>query len=239
MDDDSSNEEGKFVWKTSYSNIGEEEAQRRLGFRIQSLKPIAVDRILAEVNDGFGDDHVLKTKEKVYNQILQYLEIEGYPTEVEPDFKEASISDLIYATISPILSDFIRKTGRKDLVLRSEKEIIATDKETGGYEEFVVVDLISVTEERFVFVVDGTVGKAMRQCLLAMKDMRDNNGDGKVYGFVTTGELWQMLEYDGKSFRMTDSIPVVFRSMDREKERWMKEGSLLVNCMNMALKRGG
>ncbi|KAF8540865.1 hypothetical protein BDD12DRAFT_879666 [Trichophaea hybrida] len=27
----------------------------------------------------------------------------------------------------------------------------------------------------------------MRQCLLAMKDARDNKGGGEVYGFVTTG----------------------------------------------------
>ena len=53
----------------------------------------------------------------------------------------------------------------------------------------------------------------MRQCLFAMKDMRDSNGDGKVYGLVKTGDLWQMVEYDGTSFRMTDSINVVFGSM--------------------------
>ena len=55
----------------------------------------------------------------------------------------------------------------------------------------------------------------MRQCLLAMKVIRDRNRDGKVYGFVTTGELWQMIEYDGTSFRMTHSIIVVFG-------KWMK-----------------
>ena len=71
---------------------------------------------------------------------------------------------------------FIRKTGRKGIQLYREKEIIVTDEEKGGYEEFVVVDLISVTKGRYVFVVEGRrscVGKAMSQCLLAMKDMRD------------------------------------------------------------------
>ena len=104
-----------------------------------------------------------------------YLEIEGYPTEAETDFKEASIYNLVYATISPILRDLIRKTGRKGIRLRREKEIVATDEET---EEFVVVDLLSVTEESYVFVVEGkrsSVGKAMRQCLLAMEHMRDND----------------------------------------------------------------
>ena len=58
---------------------------------------------MAERKDGFGDDYVLETKKKVYDQIMQYLEIEGYPMEAETDFKEASINDLVYATISPIL----------------------------------------------------------------------------------------------------------------------------------------
>lgn len=33
--------------------------------------------------------------------------------------------------------------------------------------------------------------------------MRDNNTGGEVYGFVTTGESWQMLKYDGALFQMT------------------------------------
>lgn len=35
---------------------------------------------------------------------------------------------------------------------------------------------------------------ATEQCLLLMKDMSDRNNDGSpVYGFITTGELWQMI----------------------------------------------
>ena len=244
MGDEQRQTKRKFPWGTSYSKVTVKEAEQRLGFRIQSLERITIDEILAEGNDDFGDDDVVKTKEKVYDQILQYLEIEGYPTEAAEEFKVASINDLVFSTISPILRHFIRRTQRKDVQLRRGKEIVATDEETGGFEEFVVVDLISVTEERYVFVVEGkrsSIGKAMKQCLLAMKDMEDNNGtgDGKVYGFVTTGEVWQMIEYDGKSFRMTNNINVVFGTMDKEKERWMKEGAVLVDCINFALSNGG
>jgi hypothetical protein len=52
-----------------------------------------------------------------------------------------------------------------------------------------------------------------------MKDMRDVNDGGEVYGFVTTGETWRMLKYDGKSFTL---ITVAFASMERE----MDEGEL-------------
>ena len=77
---------------------------------------------------------------------------------------------MVYATISQVLRDFIRRTGQKGIQLRREKEIAGIDEETGGYEEYVVLDLISVTEERYVFVVEGNrspVRKAMKQCLLA------------------------------------------------------------------------
>ena len=71
----------------------------------------------------------------------------------------------------------------------------------------------------------------MKQCLLGMKDARDNNGEGVVYGFVTTGEHWQMLSYDGKEFYQTRKIAMVFIGMDQENELWMKDCSVLVDCI--------
>jgi len=47
-----------------------------------------------------------------------------------------------------------------------------------------MVDLVSVTEEKFVPIVEAkrsSLGEAMKQCLLAMKDMRKNNGGGTVW----------------------------------------------------------
>lgn len=78
---------------------------------------------------------MLGTKEKVYDQIMYYLEIS------KNNFNGARITDLVYATISPIL--YASQRGR----VYSYAEIVATDEGRGGYEEFVVVDLISVTEE--------------------------------------------------------------------------------------------
>ena len=47
---------------------------------------------------------------------------------------------------------------RDDLLQTKEevyKQIISTDEQTGGYEEFIMVDLISASEERYILVVDG------------------------------------------------------------------------------------
>lgn len=196
----------------------------------------------------------MKTKEKVYAGIVGHLDIEGYPTEVNPDFKEANINDLVYIMLHPILLDFRRKTGRC-IRLQREKEIVSVDSETGGTEEFVVMDLISVTKDRFVLVIEAkkaSLGKAIKQCLLAMKDMKDNNsygsgngdgggggdGGGEVYGFVTTGERWRMVRYDGRSFELTENMDVLFDTMGEDKERWMRDYSALVDCMDVALSNG-
>ena len=118
---------------------------------------------------------------------------------------------------------------------------MSVGSETSGYEEFVVVDEILWKQQKFVLAIEakrGSLGQGMRQCLLAMKDMRDNNGGGAVFGFVTTGEFWKMLRYDGKSFQITRAIVVLFDGMKNDKEGWMKDSSVLVDCMNVALSNG-
>jgi len=169
--------------------------------------------------EAVGVDTIKATKDKVYDRILEHLKVEGYPMEGDPDFKEVNVNDLVNAIIKPIMFDFICRTGRETIQLRREKEIISTSNETGDIEEFVVLDLIPVTQEKFIFIVEAkqsSLGKAMRQCLLEMNDMRGNNNAGEVYGFVTTGQHWQMFKYDGESFKTTREIMVVFNGMDKK-----------------------
>ena len=222
------------------------DADERLGIRIESLAPgeIGVSELLASLGyrpkeDGL-DANIMKTKEKVFDHITEYLDVAGYPTEAVPDFKEASVNHLVYATIAPILRDFIRRTKCESMKLRFEKEIVAKDGETGGREEFALIDLVSLTEEKFIFIVEAkrsSLGKGVRQCLLSMKDMRDNNCKGEVYGFVTTGTQWQMIRYDG-TFRVTDPMQVLIPRMGKKMDLWMEHHSIVVDCVNVVLSRG-
>ena len=86
---------------------------------------------------------------------MEHLVAEGFPTEADPYFKEHSVNDLVLRIIVPIIADFIRMTGRKMTLVR-EKEIISEDSDTGGYEEFIMVDTISVneSEDKYVLVVE-------------------------------------------------------------------------------------
>lgn len=101
---------------------------------------------------------------------------------------------------------------------------MSKDLETGGREEFDVLDMISVTEKNYVLVIEAkrsSYPEAMKQCLLSMKDIRDNNGASQVYGFTTFGEGWRMFSYDGKTFRVTRKMYILFEGMEDEKERWI------------------
>ncbi|RPA98852.1 hypothetical protein L873DRAFT_1685869, partial [Choiromyces venosus 120613-1] len=85
--------------------------------------------------------------------IVEFLSIEGYPMEADPDYKESNINHPVYAAISPIFSDFIRKTGCVTMQLRNEKEILSADGEIAGTKEFAIVDLISVRDEIYILTV--------------------------------------------------------------------------------------
>ncbi|KAL0638819.1 hypothetical protein Q9L58_002048 [Maublancomyces gigas] len=66
--------------------------------------------------------------------------------------------------------------GRNIIQLLREKKIVSTDSTTGGMEEFVMMDLISVKERNYVLIIEAkkaSLGDAMKQCLFVMKDMRE------------------------------------------------------------------
>ena len=54
------------------------------------------------------------------------------------------------------MSDFRHKSNRTgtSMMLFREKELISVDLEMGGMEEFVVMDIIPLMEEKFVLVIE-------------------------------------------------------------------------------------
>ncbi|KAF8454351.1 hypothetical protein BGX38DRAFT_1328574 [Terfezia claveryi] len=157
------------------------------------------------------EDVITTAKNEVYSKYPFASSVEFYGTECQ----RLGLFDY-----SPIIYEFRRKTGREEVKLFKEKLIISTDLETGGFGGELL-------------------GAGMGQCLLSMKDMGDNNNGGFVYGFVTTGDSWRMLSYDGVLFRVTEKLHVMFETMGKDKDRWMKDYSLLVDCVYAALGKGG
>lgn len=85
------------------------------------------------------------------------------------------------------------------------------DGVTCGMEEFVVIDRIAVAEDKFVLV------------MLSLKDVRDNNQGGTAYGFVTTGQHWKMLSYDGHCFKRRANLWQYLMGW-RKRQRVVDEG---------------
>lgn len=242
MSDNDTNQNGESNQVILYSNMSPLDAQERLGFEMQSLNH-TFNIIPFGMLDG---EHYLKDwegvrslKEKVYSNIVDYLGFEGYPSESTVGFCDTSVSDLVFATISPILSG-VRVNARRDIRLRRNEEIVSVDGNTGGTVEFVMVHVMGAVERRFVLIESekSSLGRAMQRCLLSMKDIRDKNGAGEVYGFITTGESWRMFKYDGIYWKGTRKMDVVFEGMENDKNLWLKENSTLVEGMIMVLSEG-
>jgi len=224
-----------------------QQAEKRLGLQFHQWERSCVpfNKMLAQ--DGLKTESIhggqfQKIKQRIYDKIVEYLEAEGYPTESIDDFNAANVNDLVLVIILPILSAFKRETGH-NIFLEREKEIIPDESVADGRGESVVTDYIRAGERKYVFVVESMKsysGPAKRQCMLALKDMAENyeNSEGAVYGFATCGVDWQMIRYDGKNFTQTDTFQVLFRGMEDEKEKWMKEFSIIVDCIYMVLRTG-
>ena len=230
----------KFPWKTSYSNSTRKDVEERIGTTINRLHStaITVQEMLALA--GYKQDSdVQKIKDEVYSGVVRCLRVEGHETLMEPN-----ANDLALFIIIPTIDGFIERTGRDTIHLFREKQVVSQDRETGGYEEFVVIDGIEVRKDRYIVIIEtkrDSLGNAMGQCLLAMKDMGDSNHGGAVYGFVTTGVDWRMLRYDASdgSFLVSNRIEAVFDTMWRERDRWIRDFSVIVDCVYAALGDGG
>ena len=233
----------KLPWKQSYSKTSQIAVEKRIGISMADLASAAIspEDMLVEIGYSLDEDTTKTIKDEVYNAIVRYLDVGTSPID-RLHFMEANVNDLVLFIIAPIIYEFKRRTGRKKVKLHREKKIISGDSKTGGYEEFVVVDAISSTEEKYILMVEAkreSLSAAMGQCLLALKDMGDINHGGVVYGFVTRGDSWRMLSYGGGSFRVTDKLHVVFETMGKNKDKWMRGYSFLVDCVYAALSNGG
>lgn len=97
--------------------------------------------------------------------------MEGYPSGVSIDFKEANVHDLIVDVIGPIISEFTHLTGRKVLP-RGEKELTGADSQTADYQEFVIIENKSPREESLVLAIKAkrsSLGDGIRQSESSIK----------------------------------------------------------------------
>ncbi|RPB23699.1 hypothetical protein L211DRAFT_879953 [Terfezia boudieri ATCC MYA-4762] len=108
-DESTDSNKRKSKWSILYGEMTIPEAKKRLGVKL-TLCAITVKKMVEGKSALLGKDSISKIKKKVYDNLVRYLEIEGYPSEANPDFKEANITDLVLFAIYPILRCFKHDT---------------------------------------------------------------------------------------------------------------------------------
>ena len=174
-------------------------------------------------------------KKTIFERIIDCIESEGFPEATISPMNESVVTDNVGVILQAMVSDCKRTTNRDDLVLAREKEIISKDEQVGGNMEFIIIHKTSVRNTRYVLVVEvkrGSLGKGLVQLLLALKSMWEINNDQKlVYGFVTTGINWQLVTYDGQTWKLSEPSALLVGNMDKNEERWLNKNTQILDII--------
>lgn len=223
----------KFEWKNSYSNYTQIDAEKRIKHSFISIFNNA-DDITNIINIERFKEKTKNIKEDVYKKIVQCISIEDYPLSIEP-FKEENMTDLSFLILLSTIADFKEIENAETIKLRREKKIIAIDKETGVSEQFVIVNAIDISEEKYIMIIENknaSLAECFKQCILALKDSYDSNNDKKtVYGFLTTGVFWQLVTYNENEIKMSDDIKVAFPRIKMNKQKWIDNYSIIIDII--------
>ncbi|KAJ3382883.1 hypothetical protein HDU92_004511 [Lobulomyces angularis] len=223
----------KLEWKRSYSSCTQSEAEERIGKRFTDIcnnaRPV---NELLDLNNTI--DKSKNIKDEIYKGLCMCIDLEDYPIgNIEP-FKEANTADFAFIVLANVMKYYKDTENISSIKLRRESTIVSKDNQTGGREEYIVVDCIELID-RYILVVETkntNLISCLKQCILALKDCYDNNNDGKrVFGLLTTGIAWQMVTYKDGEISISEEIPVAFPLMMQNKDRWMKDYSLIIDCM--------
>lgn len=226
--DSSSNRKRKYV--TSFSNISQEEAEMILGFEIHKFyyRQSPIDQFLTIMAPE-------ELKKKVFAQLVDCILAEGFPEASISPMNESVVTDYVGTILRAIISYCKIKMNREDLILSREKQIISKDEQVDGNMEFLVIQKIDAHNTRYVIVVEtkrDALGKGLVQLLLALKSMWETNNDQKsVFGFVTTGIVWQLVIYDGQTWKLSEPSTLLIGNMDQQEERWLKNNTQILDVI--------
>jgi len=214
----------------SFSNVPQKQAERILGFKFVPFyyqqKPL--DQFITEKAPD-------SLKKKIFNRLVDCIRSEGYPEASLSPLNEAVVTDFVGNILQPMVAHFYCSRTRKDIELTRETQIISRDEEVGGNMEFVVMHSIDDDNDRYVIVIEakrGALGKGLTQLLLALKSAFGiNNDQKKVYGFLTTAIQWQLITYDGQTWKLSRPSPLLCGDMDKEEDQWLKDNTQVLDMI--------
>jgi hypothetical protein len=230
MSDRESPSKRKRKYENSLSHISQEEAEKILGFKLKQFyySQTLIERFITKTAPE-------ELKKKVFERLIDCIESEGFPEATIAPMNESVVSDNVGTVLIAMVSYYKRTMHRNDLELSREKQIISKDERVGGNVEFIVTQEINVENNRYVLVVEAkrdSLGNGLKQLLLSLKCMWDVNNDQKmVYGFITTGINWQVVTYDGQTWKFSEPSTVLIGNMDGQEDRWLKNNTQILDVI--------
>ncbi|KAG0136440.1 hypothetical protein HOY82DRAFT_624781, partial [Tuber indicum] len=88
-----------------YLRLAGQEAKSRLGIKL-TICATPVRSMLEHKSTSLGPEMILKAKKIIYESLVRYIKVAGFPARADADLKEANINDVVAFTIYPILARF-------------------------------------------------------------------------------------------------------------------------------------
>ncbi|CAF0978167.1 unnamed protein product [Rotaria sordida] len=224
----SSKRKRKYI--TSFSNVSPEEAESILGFQLIKFydSQMPIEQFITTTAPE-------QLKKKIFERLIDCIISEGFPEPALPLFNELVVTDNVGMILIAMVSYFKLTVAHDDLRLSREKKIIRKDEQFGGNMEFIRIQKINVGKNCYVLVVEtkgDSLGKELTQLLLALKSMYDINNDKKlVYGFLTTAIQWQLVTYDGQTWKLSELSTVLLANMRKQEDRWLKNNTQILDVI--------
>lgn len=224
----------KRKYMTSFSNVSQEEAEAILGFRLAEFyeSQIPIEQFITKTAP-------VELKREIFKRLSDYMISEGFPAAALSSCNESIVTDHVGVILTAMISHHKRMMARKDLMLKRGIQVISTDEQMDENIECLVIHTINVDDVRYVVVVEGKRGalaSGLPQLLLALKSMWDLNGDRKlVYGFLTTAIEWQLVVYDGQTWKIWERCTVLLPNMVEKEDRWLKNNTQILDVIYSVL----
>lgn len=223
-----SNRKRKYI--NSFSNVSQAEAELILGFKFVDFydSQIPVEQFINKTAPE-------QLKKAIFERLSDCIESEGFPEATIYPLNESVITDNVGVILQAIVSYCRVTNNRNDLRLIREKQIISIDEQFGENMEFVRMQAINVDSNRYMIVVEAkrdSLGKGLTHLLLALKSMWNINNDQKlVYGFITTAIDWQLIIYDGETWKLSERTTVLLPNMRKKQDRWLTNNTQLLDVV--------
>lgn len=218
----------------SFSNTSQQEAELKLQLKLVKFygSQTPIKQFITKTAPG-------QLKKEIFKRLNDYIIVEGFPEATISPLNEAIITDHVGVILTAMISHHMRTIARNDVMLEREKQIISTNEDVDEDIGYLVVRMLYVGMTCNVLVVEvksNEFGRGLTQLLLSLKSMWDLNGDQQlVYGLITTAIDWQLVTYDGQTWKISERCTVLLPNMIEKEDKWLENNTQILDVIHSIL----